>query len=40
MKRLIWKGIIYNSLENFKLTKQDGFFIFKNNSPFSAVLVI
>ncbi|MGE8426978.1 MAG: putative glycolipid-binding domain-containing protein [Sphingobacterium sp.] len=31
MKTLIWKGIIYNSLEYFKLTKQEGSFMVNAN---------
>ncbi len=31
MKILIWKGIIYNSLEYFKLTQQGGFFMVDSN---------
>jgi hypothetical protein len=30
MKTIIWKGIFYNSLEYFKLTKQQGAFIVKS----------
>ncbi|MDF2850754.1 MAG: hypothetical protein K0S31_1439 [Sphingobacterium multivorum] len=31
MKTLIWKGIVYNSLEYFKLTQEGGFFLVDSN---------